>query len=250
MATQRHYEATTAFNVRIVDMRHLWVPSTEYKGKKQDMASYFASFITPKTRAAWHEEPVLAGISAACGKLYQASPGLINWPITDGDLPNAEGKQSEWAKGHWMFSASTYNNPPNVEIVQAGGALAKLTAKIGVKSGDYCMVGVTASPKADSSRGVKLFLNAVVFTGPGEEIVFANSVSGAELMAAAQAQGLQVSGFSDAPSQDTLFGGNPGPAPTFAPSGAASPTFGTAPAASVTSAFPSNTPPNPFGGPR
>ena len=58
------------------------------------------------------------------------------------------------------------------------------------------MVGVTAAVKQNDPRGVKLYLNAVVFSSPGEEIVFANSVSGAELMQQAQRQGLQVAGFA------------------------------------------------------
>jgi hypothetical protein len=85
--------------------------------------------------------------------------------------------------------------------------LVKLPAKVGVKSGDHCMLGVTAAVKQNDPRGVKFYLNAVVFTHPGEEIVFANSVSGAELMRMAQQQGLQVAGFSGAPGG---FGGAPG----------------------------------------
>jgi hypothetical protein len=113
-------------------------------------------------------------------------------------MPSPEGKSSEFAKGHWLFSASS-GNPPNVEIVQAGGVLTKLTNKVGVKSGDYVMAGVTAAVKQNDPRGVKLYLNAVVFSSPGEEIVFANSVSGAELMRMAEQQGLRPAGFSASP---------------------------------------------------
>ena len=211
--TKRQYEPCTVFNARIVDMRHLFNPSTEYMGKPSAKPNYFAMFIVPKTQAQWHTEPALAGIAAACGKLYATNPQVVVWPVTDGDLPGPKGTVSEFAKGHWMFSAST-SNPPNVELVQAGGVLVKLQNKTGVKSGDYVMAGVTAAVKQNDPRGVKLYLNAVVFSSPGEEIVFANSVSGAELMAMAQQQGLQVTGFAGSPG----FGGAaPG---GFAPQGA------------------------------
>lgn len=229
---QRQYESATVFNARVVDMRHLWTPSTEYQGKL-GKPNWFASFIVPKTQAQWFGEPALAGIAAACGKLYQNNPHVLVWPVTDGDMPTVDGKQSEWAKGHWIFSGST-GNQPNVELVQAGGSLVKLANKTGVKSGDYCMAGVTAAVKQNDPRGVKLYLNAVVFSGPGEEIVFANSVSGAELMRMAQQQGLQVAGFAGAPGfgggapggfpgAGQPFGGAPGftpgahPNPGFAP---------------------------------
>ena len=243
MATQRQYEAAIVFNARIVDMRHLWEPSREYRGQPTQKPNYFAMFIVKKSAPTWHADPGLANITQALGRIYQANPHVLSWPIQDGDLPNAEGKSSEYAKGHWLFTASS-GNPPNVEIVQAGGALAKLTGKIGVKSGDYVMAGVTAAVKQNDPRGVKFYLNAVVFSGPGEEIVFANSVSGAELMQQAQRQGLQVAGFAPtggfgghggfnpapqhggfAPPPNT---GAPGftPPPAFAPPPAGAPAFG------------------------
>ena len=218
MPTSRQYEQATVFNARIVDMRHLWAPSNEYMGKPSAKPNYFAMFIVPKTQAQWHMEPALAGITAACGKLYQTNPHVVTWPVVDGDVPSPQGKIAEFAKGHWLFSAST-SNPPNVEIVQAGGVLTKLTQKVGVKPGDYVMAGVTAAVKQNDARGVKLYLNAVVFSGPGEEIVFANSVSGAELMKMAQQQGLQVTGFSGAPGGFAGQGGGgfTPPAGSFAP---------------------------------
>lgn len=228
---QRQYEAATVFNARIVDMRHLWTPSTEYQGKP-GKPNWFASFIVPKTQAQWFSEPSLAGISQACGKIFAVNPHVVAWPVTDGDLPTVDGKTSEWAKGHWIFSGST-GNQPNVELVQAGGVLTKLQNKVGVKSGDYCMAGVTAAVKQNDPRGVKLYLNAVVFSGPGEEIVFANSVSGAELMRMAQQQGLQVAGF--APNAGGFGGGAPGgfpgqpQQPFGAPQGGFSPAAGAAP---------------------
>lgn len=212
MANQRQYESATIFNARIVDLRHLWTPSTEFRGQATQKPNYFSLFIVPKTQAHWSQEPVFASVMQAFGKLLQGTlqwaaqnPNAITWPIVDGDMPSPEGKSSEFAKGHWLFSAST-GNAPNVELVQAGGALVKLQNKVGVKAGDFVMTGVTAAVKQNDPRGVKFYLNAVVFTAPGEEIVFANSVSGAELMRMAQAQGLQVAGFSGSPG----FGGAPG----------------------------------------
>ena len=82
--------------------------------------------------------------------------------------------------------------------MQAGGVLTKLPNKVGVKSGDYVMLGGTAAVR-QNNRAVKLYLNAVVFSSPGEEIVFANSVSGAELMRMAEQQGLRPAGFSASP---------------------------------------------------
>jgi len=263
---QRQYEGATVFNCRIIDMRHLWTPSTEFKGQQTQKPNYFSSFIVPKTQAQWHLEPALAGIAAACGKLFATSPHIRNWPIVDGDMP-APGKAapSEWGKGHWIFSAST-GNPPNVEIVQAGGQLVKLANRTGVKSGDYCMAGVTAAVKKNDPYGVKLYLNAVVFSAPGEEIVFANSMSGAELMALAQQQGLHVTGFAPSPGgfapqqpmQQQPFGAPPaggfthgsgvgGPAPSTG--GPATP-FGAGPQPNGAGpAFPSNNGPAPGAGP-
>ena len=158
-------------------------------------------------------------------------------------MPSPEGKSSEFAKGHWLFSASS-GNLPNVEIVQAGGVLTKLTNKVGVKSGDYVMAGVTAAVKQNDPRGVKLYLNAVVFSSPGEEIVFANSVSGAELMRMAEQQGLRPAGFSASP------GGFAPQSGGFAPPAATAPAGGFAPPAATAPASPFNQPalpPNPFG---
>jgi hypothetical protein len=221
----RQYEAFTLFNVRITDMRHLWTPSDTYKGQKQQKANYFAGFIVPKTQAQWHLEPALAGLVQALGKLHQNNPQIVDWRIEDGDTPNAEGKSSEFAKGHWLFNGSS-GNPINVELVQAGGQLVKLQNKVGVKSGDFCMVGGTVAVSGQNNRAAKVYLNAVVFTAPGEEIVFANSVSGAELMNAAAAQGFRPTGFSPSPGG---FGGQP---QGFAPQGPglnAQPNFGGAP---------------------
>lgn len=250
--TQRQYEPFTLFNVRIVDMRHLWTPALEYKGQPSKKPNYFAGFIAQKTQAQWHLEPALAGLTTVLSKLYQTNPQIADWRIQDGDTPNPEGKSSEFAKGHWLFNGSS-SNPINVELAQAGGALVKLPNKVGVKSGDYCMIGGSVAVSAQNNRAAKIYLNSVVFSSPGEEIVFANSVSGAELMRMAEQQGLRPAGFSASPGG---FGGQGGgfTAPAQQPFGgqpqgqSAGPFGG----ATSTTTFPSNQPgafappPNPF----
>lgn len=239
MASNRQYEPAQIFNARIVDMRHLWEPSREYKGAPTQKPNWFSMFILPKTQAAWFNEPALAGIAGACAKfqgimqMYNYNPASVIWPIVDGDQPSPEGKSSEFAKGHWLFSGSS-SNIPNIEMVQQGGNLVKLPAKIGVKSGDYVMCGVSAAIAQNMQNRIKLYLNAVVFTSPGEEIVFQNSVSGAELMRMAEQQGLRVAGFAGAPGG---FGQPPG---GFAP-----PQGGSAPSAFPGAPQPGFTPGNP-----
>ena len=250
MTVQRQYEPFTLFNVRIVDMRYLWSPSDTYKGQKQQKPNYFAGFIVPKTKAQWASEPALAGLVQALGNIYRNNPQIIDWRIEDGDTPNAEGKSSEFAKGHWLFNAST-SNAPNVEIVQAGGSVTKLPNKVGVKSGDYCMVGGTAAVSGQNNRAIKLYLNAVVFASPGEEIVFANSVSGAELMQRAAEQGLRPAGFSASPMGGPSFGAPAGGNGFAPPQGQPAPQafgapapFGAPAAPNGPATFPSNGAPN------
>lgn len=209
MAQQRQYEPAMLFSMRVVDMRHFWTPSTEYMGKKQDKPNYFGLFISPRTKAQWHEEPALAGLAAACMKLYANNPQLSIWPAVDGDMPNAKGNVSEFAKGHWLISASS-SNPPTIELTQPGGALVKLTNKVGVKPGDYAMGAFTCAVNTQNPRAVKTYLNTVVFSSPGEEIVFANSVSAAQLMEDARKQGFNPAGFSPSPGYGAPQGGAPG----------------------------------------
>lgn len=202
MANNRQYESATIFNARCADMRHLWEPSREYLGKPTEKPNYFGLWLVPKTQAHWSTEPIFGGVMQAFQKLlggqlqnFAQNPNAVIWPIADGDMPSPTGKTSDFAKGHWLFGAST-GNKPKIELVQTGApAPIELQTRVGVKPGDFCMLGVTAAVKQNQPNGVKFYLNACVFTHPGEEIVFANSVSGAELMRQAQAQGLQVAGF-------------------------------------------------------
>ncbi len=111
-------------------MRHLWEPSREYLGKPTEKPNYFGLWLVPKTQAHWSTEPIFGGVMQAFGKLlagqlqhFAQNPNAVQWPIADGDLPSPSGKTSKFAKGHWLFSAST-GNPPNIELVQAGAQLA------------------------------------------------------------------------------------------------------------------------------
>src|SRR3954464_3693173 len=145
---QRQYEAATLFNLRCVDMRHLWEPSREYMGKPTEKPNYFGSWIVPKTQAHWSTEPIFASAMQAFSKLlagqlqnFAQNPNAVVWPISDGDMPSPSGKTSEFAKGHWLLGAST-GNMPNIELVQSGAvAPVKLHSRVGVKPGDHCMLG-------------------------------------------------------------------------------------------------------------
>lgn len=217
MAAKRHYENATIFNARIVNMRHLWEPSTEYQGKPVQRPNHFATFIVPKTKGHWSEEPAFAGVLGAYGKLVQQAgmqfAHVTGWPIRDGDVPEPGKDAAEWAKGHWVFGGST-GNLPTIEIVQ-NGAPVKLTNRAVVKPGDFVAVGLTAAFKQNDARGIKHYLNTVLFTGPGEEIAIGSSgVSGNELLQQAQQQGMNVTGFTGfsapapaAPAAASPFGG-------------------------------------------
>jgi hypothetical protein len=194
----RVYKQANIFNARIVNMRNLWEPSREYMGKPTEKPNYLASFIVPKTRANWFEEPSFADFVRAAQELYTASlshipfPQVI-WPIKDGDAPEPGKNSPDWMKGHWYLTGSS-TSPINVTIVQAGVPVA-LMNRAQVKSGDYIAAGVALAVKANDPRGVKCYLNTVMFMSAGEEIVVGSSVSSSELMAQAKAQGLNVTGF-------------------------------------------------------
>lgn len=207
MASNRVYIHFTLFNVRIVNMQHLWEPSREYKGQATQKPNYFLTGIVQKTRQNWWEEPTLAPAWAAYSELLNKSgmqPQMVaEWPIKDGDMPVEPGQQpAEWAKGRWILGGSS-SNPLKIEMVQNGNVVP-LANRVGVKPGDYIALGLSAAIKQNNARGLKHYCNTVLFMAAGEEIAVGNSVSGAELMRQAQAQGMQVAGFSGSP------GGFPG----------------------------------------
>jgi hypothetical protein len=186
------------FNMRMVNMQHLWEPSREFKGAPTTKPNYFITVITPKTRAGWWEEPLLAPAWAAYSELMNKTgmnaQMITEWPIKDGDMPSEPGKTpTEWAKGQWILGGSS-SSPIKAEIVQNNN-VAVLPAKVGVKPGDYVSLGCSAAIKQTNARGLKHFCNTVLFTAAGEEIAVGNSVSGAELYRTAEAQGLRPVGF-------------------------------------------------------
>lgn len=251
MTTKHVYIPFMLFNMRMVNMQHLWSPSTEYLGKKTDKPNYFITTVTQKTRASWWEEPLLAPAWAAYDQLLQKSgmtpQHVSEWPIKDGDMPPEPGKApAEWAKGHWVLGGSS-SNAIKVEMVQNGNVVP-LPGKIGVKPGDFVALGCSAAIKQNNPRALKHFCNTVLFTGAGEEIAVGNSVSGAELMQHAIRQGLQPAGFSGSPGfSQPMQGVSPGAGGGFAPPmqhGHAQPNFGGNPGPAFGAPQPGFFPPN------
>lgn len=256
MNAKRQYEPYMILGARVYGMKNLWEPSREYKGQPTQRPNYIAGFIVPKTQGHWSQEPVFANVFAAMQKIYNATmPGTpydhVEWPIKDGDVPSEPGRAiAEWAKGHWMFGGSS-GDPIKVEMTQ-GNNLVPLQARANlVKPGDFVIVGGATAQKANNPRGIKLYINNVVFTQAGEEIAVGNSVSGAELMQAAAAQGYRPTGFQ--PSAGGFGGGAPsgggfslGTASGFAqtPGAPANQGFANPPNGNAApgSAFPSNPP--------
>lgn len=196
---QRVYKPAAIYDSRIIGMRNLWEPSREYMGRPTEKPNYLASIIIKKTRAAWWEEPGLANFTQACNDLYGAALSHIpfnqvTWPLKDGDVPDLGRPSPEWRKGHWLLTGSS-TSPIEVSIVQ-GGVPIPLRNRAGVKTGDYVMVATALAVKANDPRGVKCYINKVVFTAEGEEIVVGTGgISAAELMEQAKAQGMNVTGF-------------------------------------------------------
>jgi hypothetical protein len=199
MSTQRIYSPAMCFGLRIVGLRNLWDPTTEYQGKKQDKPTYLTGFITPKTRANWFEEPVLNDVTRALQELYNKAlshipfPQVV-WPIKDGDTPEPGKTPADWMRGHWYLPGSS-TSPINTEIAQ-NGQTVKITNRAIVKPGDFAAVSFSYAVKTNDARAVKAYCNSVLFMNPGEEIAVGNSVTGKELMEKGLAQGLQITGFS------------------------------------------------------
>lgn len=237
---QRIYKTASIYEARIIGMRNLWEPSTEYMGKRQDKPSYIVSVIIKKTRGHWSEEPTLAAFTQAASALYTEALSHIpqqqvEWPFKDGDIPDPVRGQAEWRKGHW-FLTGTSTSPIDVSIIQNGVPMP-LKNRMDVKNGDYVGLAVSIAVNSNDQRKVKCYCNKVMFMAPGEEIVLGGSVSNMDLMAEAKAKGLNVTGFGGGASQQGFgfapsTGGPAGFVPVTAPSGINAPGFG--------SAFPSN----------
>lgn len=235
----RIYKQAAIYDARIVGMRNLWEPSTEYMGRAVDKPNYLCSIIVKKTRANWFEEPVFANFVQACKELYAASLSHIpfaqvTWPVKDGDVADVGRSQAEWRIGHWLLTGSS-TSPIEVMINQ-GGVPVPLRNRAGVKPGDHVMVATALAVKANDPRGVKVYINKVVFMAAGDEIVIGTGVSAHELMEQAKAQGLNVTGYGGGGAPQQGFGpgfvstpGAPAPFPGsgsqtgFAPSPVAPP---------------------------
>lgn len=241
----RIYKQAAIYDARIVGMRNLWEPSTQYMGKPVEKPNYLVSIIVKKTRANWFEEPVFANFVKACNELYTASLSHIPfqqvvWPVKDGDVPDVGKAQAEWRMGHWLLTGSS-TSPIEVMINQ-GGVPVPLRNRAGVKPGDHVMVATAIAVNSNDARKIKVYINKVVFMAEGEEIVVGTGVSANELMEQAKAQGLNVTGYGGGGAPQQGFGpgfvattANPAIPDVPAPFGAANTSGGTA-------GFPSNGP--------
>lgn len=218
----RIYVPFMLFNMRAVNLQHLWTPSNEYMGKPTQKPNFFATCILDRTQQDWWNEPALAPAVAAYTELVQKSGmqwgQIATWPIKDGNMPAEPGKPpADWAKNRWIISGSS-SNAIKVEIVRPSGSVELLPAKVGVKPGDYVALGLSAAIKQNDARGVKNYMNAMTFMAAcpaDQEISVGQSVTGTEMMAHAQRQGLQVQGFAPstggyAPQQQFQPQGAPG----------------------------------------
>jgi Protein of unknown function (DUF2815) len=235
----RIYKNSAIYECRAVGLRNLWEPSTTFQGKAVEKPNYLVTVIMRKTRANWYEEPALADFATSCQELYTAAMShvpfpIVEWPIKDGDAADNMGRApAEWRKGHWILNGSS-TTPIEVSINQ-GGVTIPLRNRADVKSGDYVMVTTSCAVNSNNPRAVKCYINKVVFMSPGEEIVIGNSISTAELMEKAKAQGLNVTGFGGgAPQQGFGFAplpvsGQPGQTAAFPSSGPLPPNGGPQP---------------------
>jgi hypothetical protein len=218
----RIYKQSAIFDCRIFNLRNLWEPSTQYMGKTVEKPNYLVGILTKKTRANWYEEPALKAFAKSCEELYDAALSHIPfqqviWPIKDGDVDELGRAVPEWRRGNWLLNGSS-TTPIEVSINQ-GGVVVPLRNRTEVKPGDYVMVTTSIAVKANDPRGIKTYINKVLFMGPGEEIVIGSGgVSANELMEKAKAQGLNVTGYGGGGAPQQGFGPLPpngGPQPGF-----------------------------------
>lgn len=195
----RVYKQSAIYDCRAASMRNLFEPSTEYQGKRMEKPNYLITVVIKKTRANWYEEPALASFASSCNELYTAALShfpfqQVIWPIKDGDQPDIMGKTSEWRTGNWILNGSS--TTPIEVFINQGGVPVPLRNRAGVKPGDYVSVTTSIAVKVGDPRGVKCYINKVIFMAEGEEIMIGSGTTSAnELMAAAKAQGLNVTGF-------------------------------------------------------
>jgi hypothetical protein len=207
MAEKREIISCSIFGGQALYISRLWTPeTTDYKsGKPLDKPRYSVLVRYPKTVKEWNQEKVFASVTDACRKIYAKHfSGMpldrLIVPVKDGDQANAAGKINDWGKGHWWIKADT-TSPDYlaIEAIQNGKPMELPSDRIGgrriVKDGDFCILTVGLAKSEGRDPGIKTYLNAITFTGPGEEIKLGSRVSTEALLEQARAQGLSVQGY-------------------------------------------------------
>lgn len=203
---KRNYKTATIYNARVINMKNLWEPNKEFNGRPVDKPAFIITIMVKKTRQNWFEEPGLAEFTHSAQALYNESIApvpfqQIDWPIKDGDVSDPKFGQPEWRMGHWLLTATS--TLPVEVYININGTPTPLKERSRVKNGDYVGINVSLAVRMNDQKGVKCYLNKVIFMAEGEEIVTGGGKSMSEMMSDAKAQGMNVSGFgtSGAPQQ-------------------------------------------------
>jgi hypothetical protein len=111
------------------------------------------------------------------------------WPIKDGDVPYVAkpkpgvtpltqaqiDEKYGWRKGHWIIEVTNYLDPgPRISILK-NGAIQEIPAQTvnGVqyyKSGDYCIVNMSAYTYWNEQAGVNFSFSGVLWVAEGQQI--------------------------------------------------------------------------------
>jgi hypothetical protein len=111
------------------------------------------------------------------------------WPIKDGDVPYVAkpkpgvtpltqaqiDEKYGWRKGHWIVEVSNYLDPgPKISILR-NGRIEELPAQTinGIeqfKSGDYCVVNMSAYTYWNEQCGVNLSFSGVLWVAEGQRV--------------------------------------------------------------------------------
>lgn len=206
MAANREVISVMVFNVQALYVNKLWEPDTkDQAGKALDKPNYSLVTRVAKTKQHWWDEPEYASVLEACKRIFQttmAPAGIpferVEWPVRDGDQPNKKNVVKDYAKGHWLLSGNT-NYPPRIEAVIEGKPVELASPVLGGRkiadNGDLVCVTFGIAKRTTDAFGIKAYLNAVVFTEKGTKIELGNNATGAEMLAAAQAQGIAIKGM-------------------------------------------------------
>ena len=206
----------TLFNGQAVFAQKLFEPDTkDMSGKLLDKPSYSIIVRFPKTKPTWYEEPLLKPLVDACKVIMQREMAdtpfsRIEFPVTDGDIPNTKNKVPEWAKGHWTIRAKTTFDNFKVKQVVNGVETELPALTMGGKrlwgDGDHVAVSLSIAKRMTDMVGILAYLQGVMFTKKGVQLATGGSpdVSLDEMREAAKAQGIEImmdaagSGFAGA----------------------------------------------------